>query len=140
MIYEQAKPADQSAIEALLKSCNLPDQDISPHLNNFIVARDQDRIVGCIGLELEGPLLRSLAVDPSSRNQGIARNLCNRLFKSVTRAEEIYLLTTSAAVFFERLGFESINRSDAPDVIRKNRQFTELCPSSAVLMRRILHR
>jgi amino-acid N-acetyltransferase len=140
MIFEQAKLQDQMAIEELLKACGLPVEDLQLHLNHFIVAREENRIVGCIGLEVEGPLLRSLAVDPSRRNQGIAKNLCKRLIESVPAAREIYLLTTTAARFFERIGFERIKRSDAPNAIRENRQFTELCPSSAILMRKKLHR
>jgi amino-acid N-acetyltransferase len=96
--------------------------------------------VGCIGIELEGPLLRSLAVDPESRGKGIANGLCARLLQHAERQgiQEIYLLTDSAARFFEKIGFHKVARDDAPESIRKHKQFTTLCPSSAVVMRKSL--
>jgi len=136
MIYKPATTEDRQSIVRLLESCELPSNDVDTHLHHFIVAKDKASVVGCIGMELEGPLLRSLAVDPSHRNRGIARHLCEQLFDHAKEqgVEEIFLLTTTAAKFFERIGFERKHRDLAPEEIRRNRQFTELCPSSAALM------
>ena len=136
MIYEFAKPTDLDAVTELLHTCKLPANDLEAH--EFIVARDGNRITGCIGLELQGPLLRSLAVDPANRNQGIAGELCSRLLSHAADqgVREIYLLTDSADRFFERIGFQKIARENAPESIRTHKQFTELCPDSAIVMRK----
>jgi N-acetylglutamate synthase-like GNAT family acetyltransferase len=45
-----------------------------------------------------------------------------------------FLLTTSAAPFFESLGFARIDRTAAPEAILRTRQAASICPASAVLM------
>jgi threonine dehydrogenase-like Zn-dependent dehydrogenase len=51
-------------------------------------------------------------------------------------AEDAWLLTTSAAPFFTRLGFAATPRDLAPPAIAATRLFAGLCPASATLMRR----
>jgi amino-acid N-acetyltransferase len=46
----------------------------------------------------------------------------------------IYLLTTTAEVFFKRLGYERIERSRAPPSIERTREFASLCPASSAFM------
>jgi amino-acid N-acetyltransferase len=140
MIYSFAAAEDLEAIRNLLEQCNLPSNDLKEHFEDFIVAKEEGGLAGCVGLEMEGPLLRSLAVDPRNRNHGIAKELCLRLVEHARRngATEIYLLTETASGFFEKIGFQRRNREEAPLQIRNHRQFTELCPSSAVLMWRRL--
>lgn len=52
--------------------------------------------------------------------------------------EEVYLLTTTAEGFFARLGYERVEREGAPESIRGTKEFSSICPSSAVLMRKLL--
>ncbi len=140
MRYEFAKTQDLDSIGELLKICDLPSNDIREYLEHFIVASDQSLLVGCIGLEPDVPLLRSLAVEPSYRGQGIAQELCARLLTHATTLgiRDLYLLTTTADRFFDRAGFQRLDRSSAPENIRLHKQFSELCPSSAALMHRQL--
>ena len=134
MTYDFAKPEDLPAVASLLALCKLPANDLEAH--DFPVEMDKQRIVGCIGIEREGPLLRSLAVDPQSRGQRIGKELCSRLLKHAKEKgiQEIYLLTDSAERFFEKFGFEKVAREHAPEWIRKHKQFTTLCPESAIVM------
>ena len=46
----------------------------------------------------------------------------------------IYLLTTTAEAFFNRLGYERMGRSRAPSSIKRTREFAGLCPVSSVFM------
>jgi amino-acid N-acetyltransferase len=46
----------------------------------------------------------------------------------------IYLLTTTAETFFKRLGYERVERSQAPSAIERTREFASLCPASSVFM------
>ena len=139
-----ATPADRDPIAALLAECGLPNADIDPHLPNFTVARDGGRVVGVGGIEVHGDdaLLRSMAVAPDRRGEGIAR----RLYASVLgRARtlgvgRLFLLTTSAQGFFELLGFRQIDRESVPEAIRATEEFRALCPSSAICMTRTMRR
>ena len=51
---------------------------------------------------------------------------------------DVYLLTETAAPFFAALGFAPCAREAAPAEIAATRQFAELCPASAKLMRRAI--
>lgn len=127
--------ADRDEIAHLLDACALPSSDIDAHLDRFFVARSGGRIVGCIGLEVAGGdgLLRSLAVAPDQRGQGIARRLYARLLTQARGlgVSQLYLLTTGAEPFFEMLGFRMLAREDVPDSIRATEQFRALCPATA---------
>jgi N-acetylglutamate synthase-like GNAT family acetyltransferase len=135
-----ASSADRDEIARLLDLCALPSSDIDAHLNRFFVARDDGRIVGCIGLEATGDdaLLRSLAVAPDQRGKGIARRLYARLIGQARGlgVSQLYLLTTGAEPFFEMLGFRAVGRDDVPAAIRSTEQFRALCPSTATCLSR----
>ena len=127
----------------LLTAANLPTKDITePLLRNFWVYVAHDKIVGVVGLELlDGvALLRSLAVDSAHRNRGIGTELAQYAEQMALKqnVSELYLLTNSAQEFFESRGYKRINRQSAPPEIRATREFSELCPTSSLLMRKSL--
>ena len=140
-LLRMATPDDLQGVLALLREASLP-EDIEPHFQSFIVAEADDQVIGAVGLELLGPtvLLRSLVVAPCARTVGIGSSLARA---GVDRARErsirdVFLLTLDAAPFFERLGFQHIDHDDAPAEIRGTREFGELCPSTARLMKLVL--
>lgn len=137
-----AAPDDADAIEQLLIECHLPIDGFRACLPHTLVARDGDRIVGSAALEVykSGVLLRSVAVDASHRGRGLGEALVEESFilacsKGATVA---YLLTTTAAEFFPRFGFEPVARDDVPDDVKQSIEFTTACPSSAIVMRAAL--
>jgi N-acetylglutamate synthase-like GNAT family acetyltransferase len=46
----------------------------------------------------------------------------------------MYLLTTTAAGFFERRGYVAAARESAPAEIRATREFADICPASSAFM------
>ena len=81
-------------------------------------------------------LLRSLVVLPNARGHGLGVVVTQGLIEHAKQAgaERIWLLTTSAADFFAKLGFRIVDRAEAPPAIAQSRQFAGLCPNSATLM------
>ena len=138
-------PASLAEIEPLLRAVRLPTDDLGDVApEDARVAVRDGRPVGCVALQpLGGPsasahLLRSLAVAPEARGEGIARRLVAAV-EGLARergAREIHLITTTAEPFFAALGYVSIARDDAPEAVRITRQFCGLCPGSAVVMRK----
>jgi amino-acid N-acetyltransferase len=49
----------------------------------------------------------------------------------------VYLLTTTAAGFFEHLGFRRADRASTPEAILGTRQASSICTSAALLKRSI---
>ena|SRR5208282_4628481 len=134
-----AGPAHWPSVETLLSSHRLPLEGAQEHSANFLVALASGNVVGAIGLEVHGRvgLLRSLAVHRGSANRGLGTEL---VAATVARAQtlglrELYLLTTSAADFFARRGFERVDRSTLPAVLAGSRELQGACPASATAMR-----
>lgn len=142
MEIRPARPADLSAVQALLRQAELPWEDVAPHLGAFLVGIQGAEIVASAGFEQCGPeaLVRSVVLAPELRAQSLGAGLCDTLLGEMRRrgVRDAYLLTTTAPRFFERLGFTRIARESAPDAIRGTREFAELCPASAALLHRAL--
>lgn len=134
-----ARVEDASAIRQLLQACALPTSDLTPaSLRHFLVMRDGADLVGVIGLDVAGDvaLLRSLAVPPEHRGRGHGDELV-RAAEALAVKENIrrlYLLTATAARFFEARGYALAARDGAPDAIRGMPQFAGLCPASSAFM------
>ena len=142
MLYRFAAAVDLAIINRWLTEAHLPHDDLASQLPHFIVASEGEMMVGVIGLEIYGHigLLRSLVVRSDVRRRGIGRELVERLCEhaAVQGVQDLYLLTVDAKDYFARRGFKRTERALAPTAIRTTRQFSELCPSSAVLMHRSL--
>jgi amino-acid N-acetyltransferase len=127
-------------IITLLAAQNLPVSDLPESMDNFFVATEGDLLIGVIGLEIyeQYGLLRSLAVARDHRSKGIASQLIAQL---ETAAEfeglkEIYLLTETAAAYFSRRGFRYTKRANVPAVLLGSSEFSEVCPVSAIVMKK----
>lgn len=134
----------EGKIKSLLKDNNLPSDDLgSESFKNFFIATNENNLAGVIGLEIfeNLGLLRSLCVEGSYRNQRIASALFQNLilYANAQKIQELYLLTSTAEVFFNKRGFVTVDRSFVPDVIRMTSQFKDLCPISAICMKRNLN-
>ena len=141
-----ASVSDWSTIAALLQQASLPVDDLdSSHLDNFLVARSAEinsEIAGAIGLECFGDtgLLRSLVVADAHRGAGVARKLIAALEARAIGIgiESLYLLTIDADEYFLARGYLPVERPNVPASIRATREFSELCPGDAVVMRKAL--
>ena len=131
-------------IRRLLSAAQLPVDDLTPkHLAHFFGCGDETSTFGVGGLELHGTdaLLRSLAVDEAARGRGCGKALVAALEQHAREqgATRIYLLTTTAGRFFERLGYRALARDAAPAAIRATAEFSSLCPSNAAFLAKDLH-
>jgi amino-acid N-acetyltransferase len=133
-----AEPQDEPILQNLLREAGLPFEDVACGQQDFVVAIVDGNVVGCVGLEMFEPagLLRSLAVREPHRGSGLGSALFQRIIGVARekRAERLFLLTTTAAPFFERRGFVPVDRSMAPEAMGKSTQFASLCPSTAACM------
>jgi amino-acid N-acetyltransferase len=133
-----AVAAERDSIRALLCEEQLPVDDLDQSTVEFLVADDDGKLVGAIGLERydEHALLRSLVVRRAHRAAGVGASLVGAI-ETQARNEGIaalVLLTQTASEFFARRGYRSIERNDAPSAIRTSAEFRSLCPASATCM------
>ncbi len=139
MNIERGTAQDLPAVLALLAENDLPVAGLAEHGEALLVARAEGRVVGSAALELYGDqaLLRSVAVQRDLRGRGLGKELA-RAALGMARdhgVRDVYLLTTTAAGFFPRLGFELIARGDIPASVQASVEFRSACPVSAVAMR-----
>jgi len=137
----QAQPHPPlAAVLTLLQACDLPTRDIHPdQRQGFWSLGPTEQPDGIIGLEVHGGqgLLRSLAVRPECRSQGLARQLLATVTAQAQTLglTDLYLLTTTAPDYFARQGFTPVARETVPQTIRQCSEFAAVCPQSAIVMR-----
>lgn len=138
-----ATASDLQRVRDLLTAASLPldglDEQFGP---GYVLATDRDQIVGAMGIERYGPygLLRSAVTRQDWRGRGLGQALTDEriAWARSQQMKALYLLTTTAADFFTRFGFERVERPLVPDEIRRSREFASACPESAVVMVRTL--
>lgn len=138
IIVEQANRSHILLIKDILKELELPFTDIDNFIDNFLIAKADNEIVGNIGIEVYNSLavLRSLGVKKKYQGLGIGHQLFISLKKSAYRLNisEIYLLTETAENFFAKYGFIRHHRNKVPQIIKQTNEFKTLCPATAVCM------
>jgi amino-acid N-acetyltransferase len=147
MINLHLRPAgegDRPSVTGLLAEAKLAALDDAAQFGlQYVLALDPEgRLAGMAGLEIYGSdaLLRSVAVAPSVRSNGLGRRLTeDRLAWAAARGiRQAFLLTTDARTYWERFGFVEVGRSDAPLGIRSSTQWAGGCSATATSMRKAL--
>jgi N-acetylglutamate synthase-like GNAT family acetyltransferase len=138
----EAIPAGDRNFRRCLEEAKLETIDLAGAAKTYfrLAEGEEGRAYG--GFEMRGShaLLRSIVVEGRGRGHGYGRTLVLGLIAEARKRglADAYLLTDTAAPFFATLGFMPCARDAAPPEIAATRQFAELCPSSAKLMRRDL--
>ncbi|HSP13474.1 MAG TPA: arsenic resistance N-acetyltransferase ArsN2 [Thermoanaerobaculia bacterium] len=134
-----AQEEDLEAIKGILVANELPTAGVEDHWRTFVVARDGEQIIGCGGAEAysAAALIRSIAVLPEYRRQGLGRRIVRQLIDRLASRglREFYLLTTTAEKYFRKRGFKKIDRDEVHPQLLASREFQDACPKSAVCMR-----
>ena len=133
-------PEFREALISLLQSEGLPVSDLPLDLSHFLMATDNGMIIGGIGLEIyeSNGLLRSLIVKREYRGMQIAAGLVQEIEQRAKNAglHTMYLLTETAQDYFSKKGYEIVNRSDAPESLQRSTEFSHVCPTTAVLIKK----
>lgn len=141
--FRIALPDDLDDARTLLKDAGLPFEDLTAEsMQDFIVLRREGALLAVGGLECHGDdgLLRSVVVSDTLRGSGLGRQITaaveHRARGKGIRA--LYLLTTTAADFFPRLGYARFDRAAVPAGIAQSTEFATICPASATCMKKNL--
>jgi DNA-binding MarR family transcriptional regulator/N-acetylglutamate synthase-like GNAT family acetyltransferase len=142
LLFQAAYPSDWNEIRNLLTANRLPVQGALNHLSNFVVATENGRVVGALGLEVYGDvgLLRSLVVASNMRGRSIAKRLIKHM---ILRSREkqlgaLYLLAGKTDALFERHGFEKMPRADMPTKLYVSMELQGPSSTASTGMRLIL--
>lgn len=142
--FGKITPKDHSKVVVLLSREGLPVEDLGEDTLLYGLYEDQEHLIGTAGLEIYGSvaLLRSVSVISGKRQKGYGRYLVKGIetVAATNGVQQLFLLTTTAAIFFQHNGYKVIERDTAPLAIRNTFEFSSLCPSTAVFMRKKLVR
>jgi N-acetylglutamate synthase-like GNAT family acetyltransferase len=141
MLASTPIPAIDEGLVASLLAADLPVDDIWDPGRSFFRVEHDGRLLGYGGFELYGEdaLLRSIVVPVANRGRGHGRFVAEAVLREIDNAggRRVYLLTTTAAAFFEHLGFRRIGREAAPPAILGTRQASTICTSADLLTKAI---
>jgi arsenite methyltransferase len=134
-----ATDSDLPVVEALLKQASLPTDGVRDFFpSNYAIAELGRIVIGAAGVEQYGAygLLRSAVVAEGARGTGLGAQLVHdRLQWGRTNGmTDVYLLTTTAPRFFEKFGFQQIDRTTVPNEVQAAPEFASVCPSTATVM------
>jgi len=137
MLTASVVDANDTSLRAVLVEARLPVEDLTEAGRAFYRFEDGGTVVGYGGLERLGTdvLVRSVVVLPGVRGKGYGASMAQQLLGMAARAgaTDAYLLTTSAAEFFTRLGFRPLDRVNAPASVLGTRQAMSICSTAALL-------
>jgi len=132
---------ERQQVMSLLQAQKLPVSDINEDSLLYLFL-DGETAIGTAGLDIfdDCALLRSVSVIAGVQGKGYGRKLNEQIekFAKDSGINCVYLITTTAKDFFERQGYCVIKREEAPEAIKQTEQFTGLCPSSAIVMKKSL--
>ena len=138
VIIHKADKSQYKEVCDLLSVEKLPTEDLHPELPNFLVAENNGKVIGSIGLEKynDSALLRSMIVESTHRNEGIASRLVNELIQHAISndVKSLYLITNTAETYFAKKGFIKIERDNVAPEVLQSKEFNGLCPASSTIM------
>ena len=136
-VLKKAAPDLLPALQHFLTGMKLPVSDLPADLSGFTLAFDGDELIGTAGMELLGRigLLRSVAVAETYRSRQLGRQLFSAAIDHAREhgVKEVFLITNTAADYFEKNGFQRMDRGEVPDEI--DRKSTRLNSSHSTLSR-----
>lgn len=136
VVVREAGAADVAAVRTLVASAGLPLDGLDDAV--VLMVESEGAVVGAIALERHDDgggaafLLRSAAVDPSSRGRGVGSALTRAALGRVdAEGAPVALLTESAEDWFPRFGFAVVGRDRLPAALQASAELRGACPASA---------
>lgn len=130
---------ERDALAHALARAGLPVDDVDEPGRLFWRFETEEQVpVGFGGIEVHGQeaLLRSVVTLPPVRSRGIGAAIVAALETEalIAGCHRVWLITTTASLYFARLGYDSCRRADVPPPIAGTAQLSALCPTTATVM------
>ncbi len=123
----KAKLADIPAMQSLVSSevkegiiLNRSEDEVATNIRSYVLAKEGERLVGYTALHVHSKRLaeiRSLIVDEKYRGEKIGQRMVEFTLEEAKTlgVEEDVLVLTYLPAFFEKLGFNEINKEVIPE-------------------------
>jgi len=116
VIIRNAITSDITHIKSILSQYILETELVEDNVDWFIVAENGGKVVGCAYLDNSVGVmeLRSIAVLPGWKNNGIGRMLFKTLEERAKGMTDRIYVRTTARGFFDKMGFRALDHSQKP--------------------------
>jgi amino-acid N-acetyltransferase len=134
-----AVPPEFDQVQALVAAAGLPLEGLEGTWRTWVALAD-GHIVGTASLERHGHalLLRSVAVDPAHRGQGIGQALVAAALAAADPIGSVSLLTETAPGWFPRFGFRPVAREALDPALAASPELRGACSATAQAFTRSL--
>lgn len=133
--------SDQECFSAFLhqlKMAGLPFEDLDKDKHLLVGYYENENLIGTGGVEIYGDfgLLRSVSVVGNYKGKKIGSKITMHLIDKAKESnlKGLYLLTETAPDFFQKFGFDVTGREHVANEVKNSKEFTHVCPVSAVCM------
>lgn len=133
--------SDQDCFQAFLdqlKHSGLPFEDLDKDKHLLVGYYNHEKLIGTGAMEIYGDfgLLRSVSIVEAMRGKKLGSKITYHFIEQarLSNLSGLYLLTETAKDFFEKIGFEIVDRNQAPEEIKTSTEFMHVCPASAICM------
>lgn len=138
VILQPAQPEHRIDVEALLQGAGLSTAGLESAYDRGWVALQGRDVVGFLTADQvgEAALIRSLAVAPAWRNQGVAARLlarCKRDWRT-QGIRQLWLLTETAEHWFAQHAFQRVARTALPVFWQSHPLVKGVCSATAIVM------
>jgi amino-acid N-acetyltransferase len=139
LTVEVARPHELGVVLALLRSMDLTVSGVAEHLGHYLVARDDESVIGTCGVEVIGRdgLIQNLAVIPERRNEGVEALLIARAEELARQMDlgRLFAFAADGESEFRRLGYAACAHAEAPSLVREGWR-VRMGDSNAPLMKK----
>jgi amino-acid N-acetyltransferase len=127
-----ARPDEAGQVAELVTASRLPVARLAGAWRTW-VAVDGDQLLGTASLERHGDalLLRSVAVRAGQRGRGVGSELVRAALAAAGPRRSVALLTETAAGWFPRFGFRSVERTALDPALAASAELAGACPATA---------
>jgi N-acetylglutamate synthase-like GNAT family acetyltransferase len=130
---------ERDGLAAALGKAGLATEDVGAEgllFWRFLTADDVPAGFGGLEMHARDALMRSIVILPPLRRQHVGTAIVRSLEMEarVLGVHAIWLVTDSAALFFERLGYAAVAAHDVPEAVRASAQFRQLSGPAAIAM------
>lgn len=134
--------SDQPQIIELLNDENLPTEDLQIAPVHFFGIKNKGILaaIGALEIYKNNAILRSVVVKNEFHGKGFGKRMTQIMENRASQLgiNQLFLLTTTAPEYFQRLDYHLCDRSSCPEEIQQSAEFKTLCPSSAICLNKSL--
>lgn len=135
VLIRPASRGELPVLRSMLAEQGVYHQDFEARLRHLLVAQNNGRVIGCVGLETvdEIGIIRALVVASEFRGEDIDAQLLENIldYARLNDLKHVYTFVSSGAASLEEIGFKAVPREEVDPRLMSLPNIDEIYPESA---------